>query len=479
MISIRSNSLLGVPENVANLTALSALDDAGMTDGAMVRVTTLRCPWELDTSADVPVAMEVVAAHTAGRVWRRRNAASGAWSDLTTVYINPSTGDDEAAGDEAHPLETFPEVCRRFRGWEIAATVTVYPMADGVELVGQIDCAAEAQIIVDGQTGIDADPARTLATGTVATFTQYSEITNEVDLITVTGIDDWTPYVGKRIRVTSGARQHYVLMVGEANPDGLGNNIARVTQLDKAFASYQILQVGDAVAVEELVAVSKYALTVRRPARWDATTDGSYYHLIVQSLSMDAGTGVPLNLQAPGAVRYSQPLFFGCILRPRGAIEGCTLWSCCVLLDGAIYLKGGNGVIFATCLFLGISGTPSIYMTDLCAIQYSVVQGAGMQAGRGHSSIYGPGTGIFDAPGTAILIDHNSRLEFRNGVCLGKGNVGFGLYLGHGDCVANYSGYKPIVTGAAGDWCQPDAVAKIWDDAPEFSTVYASGIVGG
>lgn len=463
--------------SVADLAELQTLAVSGLPDGAMVWVTSLAKLVQVATSTLALATNQVMPTRDPNRRWLALSYPPGTanpWGAHADFYVHPTTGSNEATGtDSAHPVADFAELVRRFAGSQLTRSTTVHVMSGGAQIVGLLECAYNAQFT------IDASPYVTqLASGPVASWTAYSEPGNEYNLLTVTGIADWTPYVNKRVRVVSGPRQDVVLWVGEANPAALGLNVARVSdfiRLPNRAATAP--QAGDPVVIEDMVSVATYALEVLKPPSIIAAEETGGFSVCLNALALDGGTGF-LSIAGKTGVRYSDPLLLGCSVRPRslGQLSNASLWGCDVMVDGVLSYQGGINNSIYRCLVRGSAGGSRLALKN-AVITRSLVQRCALSGSQGQSTIQGPAMGVFDSPAQAISIENASRLVFNTGVCLGKGALGFGLNIQRAGSLASYTTFKPIVTGTAGDWCHPNQVAVAWALAPAFSTTWATGVV--
>jgi len=138
-------------------------------------------------------------------------------------YVDASTGDDAGDASSTSPLKTLSELYRRTCNRIIASTVTTFTInlsGDfGTELLTlrMITQAPTTIVRVIGTT-------TSLDTGSITTWQAETATTNTRRQLTDTS-QDFTAYVGKRIRMTSGARNGLVTWIASL---GAGATIANI-----------------------------------------------------------------------------------------------------------------------------------------------------------------------------------------------------------------------------------------------------------
>jgi hypothetical protein len=168
--------------------------------------------------------------------------------NVTNWYIAGTTGDDNAAGDAAHPIKTGYELEQRLGvRWAWGGSVNIYVLEDveSLNLDFSMTVGSGALISIIGVPTI-------VATGTVTSWTLRSG--NTAPILTSGGITDWATQglTQSRLRVTSGVRLDNVMWVSPyANPYGGGlNTISTTTKLVRPDLSTSNLTAGDAFAIE-------------------------------------------------------------------------------------------------------------------------------------------------------------------------------------------------------------------------------------
>lgn len=198
---------------VPNLAALALLP---ATSPYLVWVETLECFWHRNpTSTEAADAITVIAAIGGGRWERITSSTSLRWLSQADWYVS-DTGDDENPGTLALPLATIEEVSRRISVGPIAQDTTVWLTA-GTTIT-------QANVSVDGGGAGRTFTIRSIYTYDVAdvvtTWTPLDHVTPSGNLIAGTAIADWTAYVGRRLRFTSGDAIGEVTWVGSVTRGG-------------------------------------------------------------------------------------------------------------------------------------------------------------------------------------------------------------------------------------------------------------------
>ena len=461
---------------VADLAALALIGVYNYVDGERFWVRSTRCHWTLRTTADAVVAMERVATATAGRVWEREAPAlpNSTWATQANWYVHPSTGSDEADGAASGTaLLTVKEVFRRLRGVTLQQNTFVWVMAAGATLDGDgVGISYPQGLVIDG-----SQAATTILTTTVESFTDINTTTNEWKLLTLTGVSDMTPYVGKRVRVTSGARQHNIYHIAKENPDGLGLNVARISTsylMDPTGvlgAAGTNPQDGDDVVVEDLPTI------VGIPSM-GVTGQG---YLVVRSFNITNTTSYCIGNKTTSILSYLS----GCRLELSSVVD----WT----ITGCAWIRSSNASISVTRVhsvgvnysaFIGTSPGISLSISHGYLVS-AIVQSAGLRfsAGAVTNYIYVP-SGVWDSTvaDAAIVLTHCARVEVQaGGVLMGKGNTGFGLGMFEGCSIGGTSGsfLTPNITGTKGDFFvsnfyAPDTIS--WSMIPYWDTAFAAGV---
>jgi hypothetical protein len=139
------SSIPGPP--VANLAALSAVDDLAEADFSLRPVTTLLSDFQLDKSSTATVdGISVVATLSGAGRWMRVIASNPHWTDQKDWKVSPATGNDENLGGVGFPLKTLAEFSRRVTRFKFGTAVQydiecldAIPSTDCLRFTGEVE----------------------------------------------------------------------------------------------------------------------------------------------------------------------------------------------------------------------------------------------------------------------------------------------------------------------------------------------------
>lgn len=181
----------------ANLTMLAFVPSESGAD--LVWVESLLCYFHRNRSSTaVPDGITVIPA-VGGGVWERiETSSSKHWLEVATFWVDAVNGNDEYAGTLAAPLKTLDELSRRWKGGKLKASRSVVVLSDltNQSLEWDVDESAGAVTIsVSGALTV-------LASDVVASYIAPTYVLGtDTARLESTAILDWTPYVGKLVRV--------------------------------------------------------------------------------------------------------------------------------------------------------------------------------------------------------------------------------------------------------------------------------------
>ncbi len=269
------------PDPVANLAALAALPVGSYPDGTPCYVQSLRGYWILRSTGAPPIAMLRIVSADPLRVWERASYYErdlNPWATLAEIRVNALTGNDENSGVAGSPIQTLDEL--RFRTWLYAPAqptrVVIEQSAPLENLVCRVYSTAANSFTVAGTT-------TELYRDTCLAWTNANRATPELNLLTATGLADWTPYVGRRLRVTTGAAAGAVGRIMCASPKGAGLNVARLSRIavPGPFFWDTNMAPGDEFVIESLSTVGSTEFVIADPVDANGTTMGA---MVLQDL---------------------------------------------------------------------------------------------------------------------------------------------------------------------------------------------------
>lgn len=172
-----------VPKLVAGIatgaTQLSTLASASFSDGAQVKVQTVRAVFQLQQSALTVDGITVVnASGKAGWQWVRLQGGDMISAAQTTWSINPSTGNDENSGiNDGNALKTRQELARRWWGQVIASAT--------VRILANVPAGDKPiwNIYPTGRVIFAGVATSTIYTSTVTSYHQAASLTDSNQLV--------------------------------------------------------------------------------------------------------------------------------------------------------------------------------------------------------------------------------------------------------------------------------------------------------
>lgn len=249
---------LGTRDTVAgNPTAsLQNVNTTNLKSGAQVFVDEVKAYYMYSAdSTETPDGVTVIAPGNGPGRWFRALSTDPLWALEADWYVDAVNGSDGNAGTTASaPLQTLLELERRIGTAIMMQTTTVHLLSD----IPETD-----RFQFRGSYGADSiyiqilgEASTTLATVTVAVYTDLVLGVTRPS-VQISGFD-WTPYLGKRVRVTASAGATPIGTVFwveqvDANPE-----IAYISQPYAAdFVTFvpfgpQVLLAGDTLVVEDL-----------------------------------------------------------------------------------------------------------------------------------------------------------------------------------------------------------------------------------
>lgn len=202
-----------VPGGIDVVTNIAGLSSATTS---VAWVTSVQCMWRRNaTSTLTPDGITVVAA-TVGNWERLTLTTAPLWLYQDEWYIDPVDGDDEHTGGIASPLQSFDELNRRLSVGEIHQDVEITVVQGSISLVNlAVDCGGRGHSV----TVVGQDITIVL-TDAVATWAALSHVTPRANLLTAVSTTDWSTYMGRRLRFTSGTRAGAYSWICAEDPTG-------------------------------------------------------------------------------------------------------------------------------------------------------------------------------------------------------------------------------------------------------------------
>jgi hypothetical protein len=459
-------------ENVAATTVTNAAGIAAKsgTVGQTLHETIHGDYWHAQTYGSATAdGVTVIDATDESVTWCRMvgTGPTAKWCAQAAWYVDAVNGSDWNSGASGYPVASTDEIQRRIGDTGNLYVFVTINIANAPTLIKLTITkrSAVAGCLIQGTP-------TTLTTDTVSAYTERSFTTgsNKWSNLTGTSITNWTAHIGKRIRLTSGTNSGAVAWVGRANPESLGNAVARISGFYKppvngCPAARVVPTVGNTFVVEDLPTAETIDLEYSGMAgeAVDLLLDDASVAMDVRGLV--ATKGASIRGYSDGSDSVSQIIGFGC----KFHCPNTDLMSCYtpVLLACSITNIGGIGYFdYIGCLFaqgdvsttITIAGAATMPMLRDCLVQGI---GINLQGGR----LFILSSGIFDVTaygGSAIRVYGGSMVWPSTGLC-GTGNTR-GLHIDKGVWVVCEDG-TPTITGTTAVITTPCGNFT-WDDYP-------------
>lgn len=198
----------GATITAATAAALTGIDDTLFNDGTIAFVVTYADYFSLDINDTTTPASDEVVVSFAGKRWLRLNIPSIRWSLVPAWEIDFAAGNDQNSGAPGFPLKTRAELSRRLGRNPTQQNTTVTYLSDHT-----------APIQLNALVGStfrfwEIGQATTVLSGAITNFANAVPGMNLHDAFNDTGVASWAPYLGKRIKLTSGANSGAFAWIG-------------------------------------------------------------------------------------------------------------------------------------------------------------------------------------------------------------------------------------------------------------------------
>lgn len=402
------------------------------------------------------------------------------------LVIDPLNGTLNGTGSVSAPwrfASQFAQAVGAFTSNElnIAMTVTLKGSLPITDPFVRPRIGASGTLLVTGSPG--ATTLHTSSGGfTAVSAPNATSGTNEAQTLTDTALaGDWTvagpggtSLLGKRIRITSGARAGTICWPLK----NIATKKARCTRpmdgsVSLPLASSPTLTTpaaSDPYVVEDLPQMLAVDHSGYVDSSLGASTD-TFYRTIFEGVRLVGVATTPLGLANAGPPSgLNGIVFVGCDL---GALGGSYQARGC-LVDNGTQLPGDY-------LYLMASGCLSSFDTQFLVrgqlwVDYGTVfQGLTMIV-LGDGDVAWIDGALFDAPGNGIALDVGSSMSV-DGPCYGKGNATRGIHLATPGSNVGLKGVTPTLTGAGGD-VLVGSTGKTWAEVVATPTTVAGSTIG-
>jgi hypothetical protein len=211
---------------VANKAALALFDGSQIADHSKIFVASYRQEWRLEKTSSAVLQADMVIAAVGGGRWFREIAADPVWTGQLTWECDSVAGSDEGTGMPGFPLKTLAELSRRLQNVQGGATYVV-------NILGAATSATDLPLfrprIIPGVAGsvmaIRFVGLRTVMALGSGALTAATATAGNVQG-SIAGPAVWANFIGRHIRMTSGAANGAVAVILE----DLGAGSAEVSE---------------------------------------------------------------------------------------------------------------------------------------------------------------------------------------------------------------------------------------------------------
>lgn len=345
---------------------------------------------------------------------RNRKSPSGPAStiivagDITQAdwYVDSAVGDDDLGnGTETSPFKTLGRLSDELYGGTFKQITTIYIAGDfsneAFELVASAD--PDVYILLQGAPNI-------AASGTLTNFTNLNVATNQQVELEDTTID-FTPSVGKRIRMTSGAALDGISWIAKVDPSGGGTDTARVGVFSGEYdvatkavsgspdihSTIVTPSIGDSYVIENLPSIAGLFI------RLDQPYDSLVSPVIVKDLKIASGLATRVDVVSVEVNGFA--VFVNCSIsggrvnfsRKEGSFIGASLG-----VAGVTWPVSGSLIGVYTCVMYG-----SCIVRASVTVRDVLVQSGSLNPRHPNSSlnISGP-VGFFDSAAACVTLSN-------------------------------------------------------------------------
>ncbi len=364
---------------------------------------------------------------------------------VTDWYLDGTVGNDANNGTTAlTPLRTGAELSRRLGygaiQWSHSVTIHLLAsIADGINL--------KYQLLTTGLTVMIVGTATSVLSTTVATYTPAAG--NIPKRFTATGVADWntagpggTSLLGSRCRVTSGAATGAIFWIAKIAPDGLGNDVARISNPVGRTQSNLVPAAGNTFEVETLPSVAQLNIECLGPTQ--PTYVATPGNCIVDSIASGES-----EFRVQGYQATLAPMVWACAMTKRltssvlSEQQGLVVQGCkCSIATVPSCLSFGN-------LYLPYSGATSLFNDRFVTHNADLIQGIRCNYQAGFCSCSST-TYIMDSPTFGLTVGPRLQFTMASPVC-GSGNASQGIELYPGGRIFYRVALPPTLTGTLGD----------------------------
>lgn len=372
----------GATITAATAAALTGIDDTAFNDGTIAFVVTYGDYFSLDTNDTTTPASDEVIVSFAGKRWLRLNIPSIRWALQPAWEIDFAAGNNQNSGAPGFPLKTRAELSRRLGRNPTQQNTTVTYLSD------HTDPILLATLVGPTFRFWEVGQATPVLSGTITNFANAVPGMNLHDAFNDTAVGSWAPYLGKRIKLTSGANSGAFAWIGYDTQSGnvVTSPWRKYTANGGLDGTDRPPTVGDSYVVEDLTRVNYTSIATQADAG-DSTGNPS-----VQTFDLDWGAAslAAADVSPRGGFR---PV--GCKISHIPFVSTYMQTTLCGVVNGLVLYSTGSGIEIYCGLMSGIYG---LYITPNCTAYLY-----GIPLFNASASIYVQSSSTLEVNGLAVL----------------------------------------------------------------------------
>lgn len=395
----------GATITAATAAGLTGIDDTAFNDGTIAFVVTYGDYFSLDINDTTTPASDEVIVSFAGKRWLRLNIPSIRWALQAAWEIDFAAGDNQNTGAPGDPLKTRAELARRLGRNPTQQNTTVTYLSDHTDPI-------QLTTIVGSTFRFwEIGQATPVLTGTITNFANAVPGMNLHDAFNDTAVGSWAPYLGKRIKLTSGANAGAFAWIGYDTQAGnpITSPWRKYTANGGLDGTDRPPTVGDTYVVENLTRVNYTSIATQADAA-DSTGNPSVqtFDLDWGAASLAAADVAPRGGFRPVGCKITHIPFISTAMQTTlcGVVNGVYMNPCSVV---EIYCGLNSG-------FYGLNITPNctayLYGTPLFNASASIYVQASSTLEVNGLAVQRSTGGFVGASGSHITVDAGGTVRF-------------------------------------------------------------------
>jgi len=449
---------------LADIAALQAVNTTGLVNATSRYIATVRDIYVLDSGSSAAALDTRIIVPTVGPGrWYRQQVSNPEWAQNFTWYIDPVGGNDENKGDAlVVPIKTWAEWLMRIGRNQISSNMTInilsaVPTSDQIRIT-QVRLTKDVEMYIVGQRTV-------LTNTTISAVTDINRTTGQVTNIDATTlVGGWAPYVGKIIRITSGARAGAWAVVS-SNLGGV-NNTAETSvffTLATPFATPVKVTpvIGDPIEIVDVLSVGDWPNIDIGP--------GSAYagRISFSDFSFPKFTSVVGQTVRSGSVRFTRCVIAYAQASGTSSLNYVGCWIGGGNWDDASIMRLRGGVVDGKATNLGTLASSGMRTQELVlGDDVLFVDGASVDFGDGQGQVGSiAAKRASSAGGFFLRCAFGGAIDLTAGIIYGA-TLGVGIRVDAGGFVLYAAANLPTMTTVGVNVDFKGGVTKTWAQLP-------------